>query len=104
MVAITVIPACFDSKQGFQDAMSMLGNANVLRRTHAETLSGAFREIKACAHAIRNSPRSSVIDPDDNRPAVMGICHSESRSEWPGSRCSGVAARVETFATRRPLS
>jgi hypothetical protein len=76
MFAMTLISACFDSKQRFQDAMAMLSNANVLRRTHAEALSGAFREIKACAHAIRNSPRSSVINPDDNRPAVMGICHS----------------------------
>jgi hypothetical protein len=75
MFAMTLISACFDSKQRFPDAMAMLSNANVLRRTHAEALSGAFREIKACAQAIRNSPRSPVIDPDDNRPAVMRIRH-----------------------------
>jgi len=53
----------------------LLSDANVLGGTHAEALSGALREIKACSHAIRNSPRSSVIDPDNNRTAVLGICH-----------------------------
>ena len=75
MFAMTLISACFDSKQRFQDAMAMLSNANVLRRTHAEALSGAFREIKARAHAICNSPRPPVIDSDNNRTAILGICH-----------------------------
>lgn len=63
------------SRQRFQNAMAMLSDANVLGRTHAEALSGASREIKACAHAIRNSPRSPVIDSDNNRTAILGICH-----------------------------
>src|SRR5262249_881110 len=62
------------------------------------------RQVKACTHSIGNAPRSPVVDPDNNRPAILGICHSQACTERPGSRRSCIAARIELFTARSPFS